>query len=109
MALVSAANSTQTSVINTEHSLTTQTAVGFYQLSVNLTNMVNGDIVELRLKTKTLTTDTAEEVYYTIYSHDQGSCPISLSPPVPSLYSIEATLKQTAGTVHAYPWNLLQW
>src|SRR5436190_22951135 len=102
MALVSAANATQTAIVNTEHSLSIQTTAGFYQLSVNLTNMVNGDIVELRLKTKTLTADTAEEVYYTIYSHDQGSCPIALSPPVPVLYSIEATLKQTAGVARLF-------
>lgn len=109
MAITSAANGTQTAVVNTEHSLSTQTTVGFYQLSVNLTNMVNGDVVELRLKTKTLTGDTAEEVYYVIYAQDQGSTPIALSPPVPVLYSIEATLKQTAGTGRNFPWNLLTW
>lgn len=109
MALASAASGTQTAVVNTEHSLTTQTTVGFYQLSVNLTNMVNGDVVELRLKGKTLTGDTAETVYYAIYAQDQGESPIVLSPPLPVLFSIEATLKQTAGTARTFPWNLLSW
>lgn len=109
MALTSAANGTQTAVVNTEHSLSIQTTVGFYQLSVNLTNMVNGDIVELRLKGKTLTGDTAEEIYYAIYANDQGSSPIVESPPVSVLYSIEATLKQTAGTARTFPWNLKTW
>ena len=109
MPVASAASGTQTSVIGTEHTLSNQTTVGFYQLSVNLTNMVNGDVVELRIKSKTLTGDTEEEVYSTIYSHDQGTCPIALSPPLPVLFSVTATLKQTAGAVHAYPWNLLSW
>jgi hypothetical protein len=109
MALASAANGTQTATINTEHSLSTQTTVNFFQLSVNLTNLANGDTVEIRLKTKTLTGDTAEEVFYAIFANDQGPNPITLSPPLPSLYSLEATLKQTTGTGRAFPWNLLSW
>lgn len=109
MALSTVDSGTQTATISTEHTLSTQTTAAFYQLQVNLTNMVNGDIVELRLKMKVLTGDTAEEVYYTIYAHDQGSCPIVVSPPVPSMFSIAATLKQTAGTGRNFPWALLTW
>lgn len=102
-----AASGTQTAVISTEHSLSTQTTAATYVLMVNLTNLVNGDIVELRLKTKVLTGDTAEEIYGPTYQNDQGSKPIVASPPVVSMFSIEATLKQTAGTARSFAWSLL--
>lgn len=102
-----AASGTQTATINTEHSLSTQTTAATYVFMTNLTNMVNGDIVELRIKTKVLTGDTAEVIYHAMFTHDQGAEAIVASPPVVSMFSIEATLKQTAGTGRAFPWSLV--
>lgn len=107
MALATAASGTQTATINTEHSLSTQTTAAFYVLMVNVTNLANGDTLELRLKTKVLTGDTAEEIYYATYQHDQGAQAIIASPPVASMFSVEATLKQTAGTGRSFGWSLL--
>src|SRR3990167_3643988 len=101
------ASGTQTAVITTEHSLDTDADAGIYVFSVNTTNMVLGDIVELRMKTKVLTGDTAEQVYIAHFSNIP-ECVIVQSPPVVSMFSLEVTLKQVAGTGRAFPWSLVQ-
>jgi hypothetical protein len=108
MALTTEASGTQSASVSTEHTLATDTDAKTFVLMVNLTNMINGDVVVLRLKTKVLTGDTAECVYLACYRDDQGECPIVASPPVTSAFSISATLQQTAGTAgRDFPWSLL--
>lgn len=98
---------TQTASVSTEHTLgSSVTDAGTYVLSVNTTNMANGDALELRIKTKTLAGDT--EALYVLASYvNAQSEPIKMSIPVPSLHSLTCTLKQTAGTGRAFPWNLI--
>lgn len=106
MAVSSAANGTQAATISTEHTLSTQAVAGTYVLMVDTTNMVNGDVLELRVKAKTLTGGSALQVVMGTYSNVQAD-PVKVSIPVPSVYSLTATLKQTAGTGRNFDWNLL--
>jgi hypothetical protein len=107
MALTSLQNGTQTATIGTEHTLgSAVVAAGTFMLSVNTTNMANGDVLEICAKTKVLT-GGAEAVYMlATYAHAQGD-PVKTSIPIPSLYSLTFTLKQTAGTGRAFEWNIV--
>lgn len=78
-----------------------------YVLFVDLTNMVNGDIVELRLYTKVLSSGALDLAWKGTY----GQTPlifVAQSPFVPSDQSFKATLKQVAGTNRNYDWKVLR-
>lgn len=107
MAITSVQNGTQTATISTEHTLgSAVTAAGTFLLSVNTTNMANGDILELRAKTKVLTGGSEAVYMLATYAHVQGD-PVKMSIPIPSLYSLTFTLKQTAGTGRSFEWNII--
>lgn len=103
MTLASESNGTQTATINTEHSLAAPTTAKTRVFLVDLVNLVSGDIVELRMKTKVLTAGTERTVYTATYQHAQTD-PIVISVPVPTLFGGSFTLKQTAGTGRSFPW-----
>ena len=90
----------------TEKTLATITAAGTYVLVVDLGPMVNGDVIEFRIKTKVRTGSTAYEAYYAAYAHAQGNNRNKYSLPVPSPFSFAATIKRAAGTDHTYNWSI---
>ena len=98
---------TQTAVINTEHSLDTSTTNATFVFEVDASNMVAGDVTELRVKGITLTGGTAALMWKQTLQGPQ-TCDRVQSPPVASDISITVTLKQIAGTGRAYPWKLLR-
>jgi hypothetical protein len=106
MALATISSGTQTAVISTEHSLDVDTTAKTYVLCVDTGAMVNGDILELRMKTKILSGGTQRVAYMATFSNVQAD-PNKYSVPVPADVEIEVTLKQTAGTGRAFPWKLL--
>ncbi len=102
------ASGTQSATVSTEHSLATDTTNKTYVLVVDTNAMANGDVLELRLKTKVLSGSTARVAYTGVYSNAQGADNANkYSIPVPANQSIEATLKQTAGTGRSFDWALL--
>lgn len=103
----SQSNGTQAATISTEHTLATITAVGTFLLNVDTSNMVNGDVLELRAKKKVLTGGSAAIVMVASFSNVQAD-PVKISIPVVSLYSLAFTLKQTAGTGRNFDWNVEQ-
>lgn len=103
--VASAANGTQTAVVTTEHTLATEATAGVYVLMVDLSNLVNGDVVELRLKTRVLTGDTSLQLWTAVYANVQADV-LCVSLPVASPFEIIATLKQTAGTARNFKWSL---
>lgn len=108
MALSSVSSGTQAATISTEHTLLTSTSAYKFVLIVDLGNMIAGDIVELRIKMKTLTGSTARVVYYGLYANVQQQ-PIIISNEIPSLFSIEFTLKQTAGSAgRNFDWQVVR-
>jgi flagellar capping protein FliD len=102
------ASGSQTASVGTEHILTTDTTNGTYYFEVNVTNLANGDILELRVYTITLVGGTLQIAWKSTYGPVppiQDVCP---SPPQPSDQSLKVTLKQTAGTGRIFPWKLLR-
>jgi len=107
MSISSVDDGTQTAVIDSEHTLSTKTAAGFYILGVDLSNMVNGDITVLRIYTKMITGESSNMVWEGTYSNLQAF-PNVYSIPCPVTTEIICTLTQTDGTGRDYPWNLIK-
>ena len=111
MALSENTSGSQTATVTTEHTLATISASGVYQLRVDLDNMANGDITEIRIKVQPRSSPTTRLIeWYAVFADDQGTDnQLVISPPIPSVYSIEFTLKQTTGTGRAYAWSVLEY
>ena len=107
MALASVGSDTQTATIDTEHTLDTETSAGIYVLVVDASNMVAGDIVTLRIKTKYASGGTSRLAFSATYAHVQAE-PNKYSPPIPVDTEIICTLEQTDGTGRDFYWNLLK-
>lgn len=108
MTLSVVASGTQTASIGTEHTLSAPSASNVYQLIVNLENMVNGDVIELRFKRKILSgSAAAQTVFFATYANAPGTDgELALSPPAPCPHGCAVTLKQTAGTGRDFDWSL---
>jgi hypothetical protein len=107
MTVASNQKGTTTPVVGTETVLGVAiVTAGTFIMEVDTTNMVNGDVVELRARTKVLSTGT--EKYYILgaYANIQAD-PVKMSIPIPSAYSVTFTIKQSAGVAKAFDWNLL--
>jgi hypothetical protein len=105
MATTEAAGGTQAATVTTEHTLTTQAVAGVYSLVVDLSPMVAGDKVELRVKVKSRTGETSKTVLFGRYAHVQAF-PVVYSDPVETEVEVAASLKQTAGTGRTFTWSL---
>jgi hypothetical protein len=97
MTVATESSGTQTAVITTEHTLATTTSAKTRVLVVDLTNLVAGDTVELKIKTKVLTGGSVLLAYFATYTGSVAA-PVVHSLPVPGTYGATFTLKQTAGT-----------
>jgi hypothetical protein len=92
---------------STTTTLSTQTTAAYYQLVVDLSEMVNGDAVELKILTKTLTGSTEQVEFSLTYSNIQVE-PVVRSPMLPVLWSWKATLKQTTGSARDFDWSVVK-
>lgn len=107
MTVASNQSGSQTATVNTEHTLGSAiTSAGTYVLVVETNAMVNGDVLELRAYSKVKSGATEYLAYYVRYAHAQTESN-KYSIPVPADTSVKFTLKQTAGTGRAFPWNIL--
>lgn len=106
MANTSAASGTQSATLTTEHTLATITTIGTYQLNVDTTNLVNGETLTLRAKTKTLSGGASGLAYEAVYKHAQGDVQ-KFSVPIAILIEVVFTLRQDGGTGRAFPWNVV--
>lgn len=102
------ASGTQTSSIGAEQTLATDTTNATYYYEVDLNAMAAGDIVELRIYVKTLSSGTAHVAWKSTYGPVPPALPIAASPSQPSDQSISVSLKQTAGSPRSFPWKLLR-
>ena len=105
MAVAVESSGTQAATVGTEHSLAAPTTAKTRQLVVDLNAMVSGDIVELRLKRKTLSAGTERLHRLAVFAHAQTE-PIVVSIPLASPHGATFTLKQTAGTARSFPWSV---
>lgn len=100
------ASGTQTAT-GGEDVLATDATNATYDLFVDLSNMQNGDAVELRIYTKVLSTGSLRLTWKGTFAN----APLIAAPQAPftpSDQSIQVTLKQVAGTNKAYDWKLLR-
>lgn len=98
----------QTATISTEHTLATETDDECYMLRVDASNLVAGDVLELRQKAFTHSGDSTHvEEWLGIFNGANLLDPEVVSIPCPSVHSCRFTLKQTAGTGRAFPWSVL--
>lgn len=95
-----------TTTDGTEQTLFTDTTNKTYIFVIDTNAMANGDIIEIRAKTKVLSGGTSREAYFVTYAHVQAQ-PNKYSVPIPANIELVVTLKRTAGTDRAYPWALL--
>lgn len=98
---------TQTSVIGTEHTLTTQTNNKFYTAYIDLTNMTSTDTVEIRVSVIVKAAGSHVLYYLGTYSGAQSN-PLVYIAPLPSDISWRLTLKQTAGSARTYDWRIYE-
>lgn len=96
----------QAATINTEHTLDTTTTPGVYVLSVDISALAAGDVVELRIYGKARSTDTERLLHRGTYGPIAVAAPLVQSLPIVSPHHLKATLKQTAGTGRTYPWAI---
>ena len=96
----------QTATINTEHTLDTRSAVGTYQLLVDTSNLVNGDVLELRVYVKPRNAAGSALLHqFATFSNKQTTVVVA-SVPVLCAYCY-FSLKQTAGTGRSFVWSVL--
>ena len=106
MAVTVEGSGTQTATIGTEHSLLIDADAKVFIFVVNTTNMANADVLELRIKSKVLSTSTIALAFLATFQNVQAE-PVKMSVPVAGggfTSGTEFTLKQTAGTGRSYEW-----
>jgi hypothetical protein len=109
MGVVSIVNGTQIAVIGEEHQLTTQAGIGIYVLTIDVTPMQLGDILQIFIKTKATMASSYVTAYKISYSDVQVEAnKYSVPVPVSAGTGITCTLKQTNGTARTFVWNLLR-
>jgi len=107
MALTSVGSGSQSATLDTEHTLDTETGAGVYVLVVDTNNMVDGDVLILRIKTKNKSGSTSRLAYQATYANAQTEIN-KYSPAIPVDTEIICTLEQTDGTGRSFDWNLLK-
>jgi hypothetical protein len=107
------ASNTQPATIGTEHTLRDETGNEgeIFDASIDLGNMVAGDVTEIRVYAKLLTGGTLRRVYYAKYvdAQDDENNLKSLIVYIPAMTVAKEwklTLKQTAGTGINYDWTI---
>ncbi len=92
-------------VSTTEHSITTDTAGpdvqtddGVYQVFLDVSDMVAGDILQIRCYEKVQAADTQRVVFESILKNAQAE-PIWVSPSLVLLHGWDFTLDALAGTI----------
>lgn len=113
MAVTLFASGTQTAVITTEHTLDDANAAGVYELFVDTANMVDGDVLELRVKAKVLTGGTLRGGLIGVFYGAQETDDVwkkseAVSNDLAEADGLVFTLKQTFGTGRNFPWKILK-
>lgn len=108
------ASGTQAAVIGTEHFLVNVNEEGKFTGIVDVSAMVDGDVLELRAYQMTLTTGTPRVVDLIILYGAQPTDQLiiewgnNLKNELTDAQSLRYSLKQTLGTGRSYPWKVVQ-
>lgn len=114
MAVTAHASGTQTTIIGTEHFLTSPAVAGTFTLHVDTNLLASGDILELRVYQIVLTGGSTRVAYFASYSgaqvaDDQIKISVPISNELTDTNSLRFSMKQTAGSVRALPWKVLKY
>jgi hypothetical protein len=93
--------------IGSETTLVTDSNNATFVFEVDVTNLVNGDLLEVRIYTVTLNGGALTQAWKGTYQHNQLN-DHKISPPIASDQSLKVTLNQQAGTGRTFPWKLLR-
>lgn len=102
---VTVADSGTDATDGTLQTLATETTNGVYQAVVDLSNIANGDIIELTVQTKTLTGSSYATVFHAVYGHAMAE-PVKCTPPITVPFGIKLLMKLTNGTNRNIDWSL---
>ena len=115
MAVTAQASGTQTATVTTEHQLADVNAAGVFTFHVDTVNMVNGDILEIRIYQMVLTAGASRVVYFQGYYGAQNAdvdglikVSVPISNELTDATSLRFSIKQTFGTGRAFPWKVLK-
>ncbi len=93
-----------------EQDLGTVSVNGYYNFSVNLSNMAAADVVKIRFYKKVKTTGTLARFHVETYNDAQTTepeSPVVDSGPFWIANEFKVTLQQTAGTNRNFDWEIL--
>jgi hypothetical protein len=110
MAVTSFASGTQTATVGTEHTLASVNVAGVYQFWADLSGMLAGDVVELRVYRMVKSGGTSRVVamaaFYGVQPTDDAvkrtdgqACPLAVTD------GLKFTLKQTFGTSRTFDYG----
>jgi len=97
---------TATGFAGKEVALATVTNSGSMILSADLNALINGEEVELIVKTKVLVGGTVRQYQSASFRHAQAD-PIKASPPMASQHEAQFALIQKTGVARAFPWEVI--
>ena len=107
------ASGTTTPTVGTENFSASINVAGAFQYIVDTTNMVAGDVLELRVYQMVLTAGTQRVLYLGRWAGAQPTDDLIKSSQIvgndlTDANSIRFSLNQTFGTARAFPWKVLQ-
>ncbi len=110
MAVSLEAEGTANPVIDVELSLRVISTIGSYRILIDLTEMVDDDVLIIRIKTEVLAADSRAVVESVRYADAQGTDGQIVRSTwyvvVDASHSLEFTIEQTDGTVRDYKWQI---
>ena len=109
MAVTSSSSGSQTCTVTTEHTLATiSAAAGVYSLWFDLNASLGGtspDVFEVRVYSKARSSDTERLCNIFNFKGVQG-CQLRRTPIYETPHDLRVSIKQSAGTSRAVPWEV---
>jgi hypothetical protein len=104
-----ASGNTTPAGLNTETTLASATSLsqgGTFLPQVDLSNMADGDVTEIRIYNQVNSGSSLVLQCYMAFGNAQGD-PLPPLPAIPATIGWKVTVNQTAGTARAYQWSVL--
>ena len=113
MAVTAENSGTQTATVTTEHFVEDTNVAGVFTFHVDTVNLVDLDVVELRVYQMVLTGGASRVVYLGIFygaqlTDDLIKVSVPISNELTDATALRFSLKQTFGTGRAFPWKVLK-
>lgn len=113
MAVTLYGSGTTTPTVAVETSLQSITAEGVFQFSIDKSNMVAGDVLEIRIYRIALTGGTKRLAYFAGFygaqpTYDVLTDSLPLRNDLTDTNSLQVTINQTFGTARAFAWKVMR-